>query len=33
MLQKFLSLLCEDIGEECIFFTAGEDAMTIRPDD
>jgi hypothetical protein len=30
-LQEFLSALCADIGEECIYLECGEDAMLIYP--
>ena len=31
-LQKFLAIICADIGEECIYLECGEDAMLIYPD-
>ncbi|MDO8600155.1 MAG: hypothetical protein Q7R73_00860 [bacterium] len=30
-LQKFLALICEDIGEECLYLECGEDAMLVYP--
>ncbi len=30
-LQGFLAVLCEDIGEECIYLECGEDAMLVYP--
>ena len=30
-LQKFLALICDDIGEECIYLECGEDAMLVYP--
>lgn len=30
-LQKFLAVLCADIGEECIYLECGEDAMLVYP--
>jgi hypothetical protein len=32
LLQQFLADLCRDIGEECIYLEAGEDAMLVYPD-
>lgn len=31
LLQQFLADLCADIGEECIYLEAGEDAMLVYP--
>ncbi len=31
LLQEFLAELCADIGEECIYLEAGEDAMLVYP--
>jgi hypothetical protein len=31
LLEKFLAVLCDDIGEECIYYELGEDARIVYP--